>query len=57
MILHVEVIMTFIFTNSPMASAPDSQLSGSRSKLMHEAAQKLLLRESRCEFQVLLTVV
>lgn len=57
MILQVEVIMTFIFTNSPTASAPDSQLSSSSRKLMHEAAQKPLLCGRRFKFQVLLAVV
>lgn len=55
MILLAEVILTFIFTNSLMASALDSQLSSGPSKLMCEASQKLLPSERRCEFQVLVT--
>ena len=59
--LHAEVILTFIFMNSLMASALDSQLSGGHSKLMREGSQcqpirkKLLLSKRQCEFQVLVT--
>lgn len=60
-ILHAEVILTFIFMCSLMASALDSQLSGGCSKLMREGSQcqpirkKLLLSKRQCEFQVLVT--
>lgn len=59
--LHAEVILTFIFMNSLMASALDFQLSGGSSKLMCEGSRcqpirkKLLRSERRCEFQVLVT--
>lgn len=61
MILHAEVILTFIFMNSLMASAPDSELSGGHSKLMREGSQcqairkKLLLSKRWCEFRVLVS--
>lgn len=61
MILHAEVILTFIFLNSLMASALDSQLSGGCSKLMREGSRcqpirkKLLQSKRRCEFRVLVT--
>lgn len=60
-ILHAEVILTFIFMNSRMAPALDSQLSGGRSKLMREGShcqhirKKPFLSKRRCEFQVLVT--
>lgn len=63
MILHAEVILTFIFMNSLMAPALDSQLSGGRGKLVREVSQcqrirkKLLLSKRQCEFQVLVTPV
>lgn len=56
MVLHVKVILTFIFTNSRTASVLDSQLSGGQSKLMHKASQNLRLSKSQCEFQVLVTL-
>lgn len=58
---HAEVILTFIFMNSLMASALDFQLSGGCSKLIFEGSQyqpirkKLLLSKRRCEFRVLVT--
>lgn len=61
MIQHAEVILTFIFMNSLMASAPDSELSGGHSKLMREGSQcqairkKLLLSKRWCEFRVLVS--
>lgn len=57
MILHAEVILTFIFMNSLMAPAPDSELSGGCGKLMREGSRcqsirkRQLLSKRRCEFR------
>lgn len=61
MIRHAEVILTFIFINSLMTSAPNSELSSGHSKLTCDASQcqairrNLFLSKRQYEFQVLIT--